>query len=279
MDGTIVGGTTREAAQAYLELLKKTLIRLPIAPEDLELRRQARGVAAGLLHAVDDWIDRSSSGAERAPDVTARALGQDWPETGESMIGLERLNNLQACLLSVIANAVPGDVAETGVWRGGATIFMRAVLSVCAETERRVWVADSFQGLPPPDPVQYPADAGDQHWRCRQLAVPLSQVEANFARYGLLDGQVRFLPGWFRDSLPAAPIDALAVLRLDGDMYESTAVALQALYPKVQPGGYVIVDDYALPGCQQAVDDFRRAHSLSAALEPIDWTGVMWQVG
>jgi O-methyltransferase len=278
-DGTIAGRAICQAGEAYLELLKRTLIRLPMTPEDLELRERARSMPPGLLRAVDEWIDRSRAGAERPPDVAARRSGQDWPETGESMVGLDRLNNLQACVLSAIVNQVPGDVAETGVWRGGATILMRAILSVCGETERRVWVADSFEGLPPPDPDQYPADAGDSHWRYRQLAVPRREVEANFARYGLLDGQVRFLPGWFRDTLASAPIEALAVLRLDGDMYESTIVALRALHAKVQPGGYVVVDDYALPGCRQAVDDFRRAQGISAVLEPIDWTGVMWQVG
>src|ERR1044072_2882529 len=85
--------------------------------------------------------------------------------------------------------------------------------------------------------------------------------------------------GWFSDTLPDAPIERLAVLRLDGDMYSSTWDALTALYAKVSPGGFVIVDDYhAVPGCKQAVDDFRPRHAIDAPLETIDWAGVFWRV-
>src|SRR5207249_3588916 len=116
---------------------------------------------------------------------------------------------------------------------------MRAVLKVHQDPGRVVWAADSFKGLPRPDPIRYPADAGDRHWTHRELAVSLEEVQANFLRYGLLDEGVRFLAGWFRDTLPAAPIHRLAVLRIDGDMYESTLDVLRALYPKVSVGGYV----------------------------------------
>src|SRR5207244_9250758 len=103
------------------------------------------------------------------------------------------------------------------------------------------------------------------------------QVKANFDRYGLLDHQVRFLKGWFRDTLPGAPIEKLAVLRLDGDMYESTMDALTNLYPKLAVGGYLIVDDdgYA-PACRQAVQDYRQAHGIKEKILEIDWTGVYW---
>jgi O-methyltransferase len=178
----------------------------------------------------------------------------------------------------VVANDVPGDVIETGVWRGGAMIFARAVLEAFGDRRRSVWCADSFAGLPPPDARSYPVDAGDVHHTYRQLAVTLDEVRANFARYGLLDERVHFLEGWFRDTLPSAPIEQLAVLRLDGDMYESTIVALDALYSKLSAGGYAIVDDYgAAPACRQATEDFRREHGIDDPLREIDWTGVYWQ--
>jgi O-methyltransferase len=179
----------------------------------------------------------------------------------------------------VIADGVPGDLIETGVWRGGAAIFMRALLKTHADKERIVWVADSFQGLPKPDPARYPADAGDIHHEALSLAVPVEVVRDNFAKYGLLDDRVRFLVGWFEDTLPAAPISRLAVLRLDGDMYQSTMESLTNLYPKVSRGGFVIVDDYGndrLP-CHQAVDDFRRRHAITDAIQQVDWTGVYWR--
>ncbi len=137
-------------------------------------------------------------------DPEKRANGLDWPPLADTMIGLKRLDNLQMCLEGVIKEGVPGDVIETGVWRGGGSIFMKAVLAAYGITDRTVWVADSFAGLPEPDILKYPEDTGDVHHTISLLAVSCSQVKANFEKYGLLDNQVRFLEGWFRDTLPAA---------------------------------------------------------------------------
>ncbi len=211
-------------------------------------------------------------------DPRRRSIGLDWPAVAHSMIGLERLNNLQFCIEKVLADGVPGDLIETGVWRGGATILMRAVLKAHEVTDRKVWVADSFAGLPPPDPAKYPHDQGLTFNQYAYLAVSLEQVQENFRRYGLLDDQVRFLKGWFCDTLPTAPIERLAVLRVDGDLYQSTIEALTNLYPKLAPGGYVIVDDYNdIPACRQAVTDYRDAQGISSPIMQIDWTGIYWR--
>ena len=211
-------------------------------------------------------------------DENLRSIGKDSPSSAHTMIGLKRLDNLQFCIEDVISNGVKGDLIETGVWRGGATILMRAILKVNDVTDRRVWVADSFAGLPPPDPHKYPEDAGDRHHTRKELAVSLEEVRSNFERYGLLDDQVRFLKGWFRDTLPAAPIRQLAVVRLDGDMYESTMEALAVLYPKLVIGGYLIVDDYnAVEGCRKAIHDYRSRNNITDEMIPIDWTGVYWK--
>ena len=211
-------------------------------------------------------------------DPSMRLDGRDWPARAATMIGFKRLDNLQFCIGNVLANGVAGDLIETGVWRGGATIFMRAMLAVHGVTDRRVWVADSFEGLPPPDPERYPADSGDPHHTFSQLAVPLEEVQANFEKFGMLDDRVHFLKGWFHETLADPRIEQLAVLRLDGDMYGSTMEALEALYPKLSVGGYVIIDDYgAVPGCRRAVDDYRAAHAIADPIQPIDWAGVFWQ--
>ena len=155
--------------------------------------------------------------------------------------------------------------------------MMRAVLKAYGDDNRRVWLADSFCGLPRPDP-KYEADAGDELYTFTELAVSVDDVKANFAKYGLLDDQVMFLKGWFSETLPGAPVQKLAVLRLDGDMYESTMTALTSLYHKVSPGGYLIVDDYgAIRGCQEAVMNFRAAHKIKAPIQQIDGQGVFWQ--
>jgi O-methyltransferase len=89
---------------------------------------------------------------------------------------------------------------------------------------------------------------------------------------------VRFLKGWFRDTLPVAPVRRLAILRLDGDLYESTLDALTHLYPKLQQGGYAVIDDYGdVPACKQAVEDYRARHGIAEEIVPIDWNGVLWR--
>ena len=210
-------------------------------------------------------------------DAEKRRVGRDWPVLADTMIGEVRLQNLRSCVEDVLARNVAGDLIETGVWRGGATILMRAILRAHGVTDRTVWVADSFAGCPPPNVEKYPADEGDRWHAYKFLSVPRQDVEQRFAKYGLLDSQVRFLEGWFKDTLPAAPIQSLAVLRIDGDLYESTTDALVHLYPKVTRGGYIIVDDYALSGCRKAVDDFRAQHGIETPIQTIDWTGIFWQ--
>lgn len=267
--------------ELYLDLLAACLTRSVLGQSYVPARQPRRRYRRAIFNLLRRRLEtRGIELLESVPfDAEDRAEGRDWPRDGETMVGLSRLRNLRDCIADVVRSRVPGDLLEAGVWRGGATIFMRAALKAYGDTRRIVWVADSFQGLPRPDPERYPADAGDQHWRWSQfLAVPQTEVEANFRRYGLLDDQVHFLAGWFQDTLPSAPIDRLAVLRLDGDMYESTMVALDALYPKLSPGGYVIVDDYKhVPGCGAAVDDYRAEHGIREPMQDVDWTAVFWQ--
>jgi len=206
-----------------------------------------------------------------------REDGRDWPQLAHTMIGRRRIENLRFCLEDVLQRGVPGDFIETGVWRGGACVFARGIFAAYGETDRTVWVADSFEGLPPPDVTRYPADRGSSFHEFGQLAIDVGTVRATFERYGLLDDQVRFLKGWFKDTLPTAPIEQLAVARLDGDMYESTMDALTSLYPKLSVGGYLIIDDYSIPACSRAVHDYRRAHGIDDPIEVIDWTGVFWK--
>jgi hypothetical protein len=209
-------------------------------------------------------------------DPKARESGKDWPSICYSMVGLKRLDNLQDCVETVLREGIPGDLIETGVWRGGACMLMRSILKVHNVTDRIVWVADSFKGLPSPS---HHADEGFCDLSGNPyLTVSLEEVEANFYRFGLLDEQVKFLPGWFNDTLPTAPIGRLAVLRLDGDMYKSTADVLTALYDKVSPRGFVIVDDYHnWSTCKLAVDEFRALTGIRDPIEEIDGMGVFWR--
>jgi O-methyltransferase len=210
----------------------------------------------------------------RGDETRLRAAGMDWPLQGLTMIGLGRLDDLQRCVETVVADGVRGDVIEAGVWRGGASLLMRATLDTLGD-DRTVWVADSFQGFAPSDA---PADDGSIDLRAFDFpAVSEEEVRESFARLGLEDG-VRFVHGFFEDTLGALAAERWAIVRLDADTYEPTSHALRCLYPGLAVGGYLIVDDYgAFEGCRRAVDEFRREHAIVEALEPVDSTCVRWR--
>ena len=276
----------------YLELLKSALCaslydesawRVVEGPmrASLSRKRPLQYAIGKAKHAALRFLARRSFALVRRVPYRAelREQGLDWPCFGYTMIGRRRLDNLQACAEQVLAEGIPGDFMETGVWRGGATILMRAILRRHAVADRVVWCADSFEGLPAPGEIDREltalADFSDRDY----LAVSERQVSENFARFGLLDSQVRFLKGWFKDTLPAAPVKRLALLRLDGDLYESTMDALTHLYPKLSPGGFVIVDDYnSWAGCRQAVTAYREAHDIRAQIHAIDAHACYWRV-
>jgi len=211
--------------------------------------------------------------------------GENLPKAGRyrgspraySLLTHPSFDNIRFTMEDVLARGVQGDFIEAGAWRGGATIFMRAVLKVHGVTDRKVFVADSFEGFPKPDP-DLPIDSGFTHKGVEDMIAPFDQVRQAFDRYGLLDDQVVFLKGWFKDTLPVAPIQQLAVLRIDADMYEGTRDALVHLYPKLSPGGYVIIDDYGvLTPTRQAVDDYRRDHGVTTELSGAGWGAVFWR--
>jgi O-methyltransferase len=260
--------------ELYLDLLKQTLTRTGF--QSAELREiRPRGRTAPAWNALQKVAARRGYRIMYPAEASWTEGGRGWPAEAETMIGRARLDNVQHCVETVIADGIPGDLIETGVWRGGATIFMRGVLAAHGVTDRIVWCADSFAGLPAPT---LPQDAGLDLHEHDVLAVSLDQVKHNFERYRLLDDQVQFLEGWFKDTLPAAPIDQLAVARLDGDLYESTWDAITVLYPKLSSGGFLIVDDYGdIPACAQAIEDYRTQNGIDAPIEKIDFTGVFWR--
>jgi O-methyltransferase len=273
--------TPRSSSELYLDLLKRVLTRYNFASPYAEIRPwdtlwarllqrlfQAPLQAWGLAIVRRTTVDPESRWEGRTPG----------PPECETQLSLRSLNNLQYCATEALKRGIRGDFIEAGVWRGGATILMAGVLEANGDRDRVVWVADSFRGVPRPDPTRYPADAGDTLFKDRILAVPMEEVQANFVKYNLMSDRIRLLPGWFRDSLPHAPIRELALIRLDGDLYESTYESLRWLYPKLTTGGYLIVDDYGcMQSCRQAVDDFRRQAGIREPLREVDWTGVYWR--
>lgn len=252
--------STVAVTELYLDLLKKSLTNTLFEGEPVRGEEED-------LHFVKSFVQHYMNGS------------------AVSMLPMVRLDNLQSCIVGAIEQGIPGDLIETGVWRGGATIFMRAVLKAYNVIDRIVWVADSFEGLPEPDAEKFPNEAKSyrgpvMRTTYRHFAVGLEEVKRNFQTYGVLDDQVRFLKGWFKDTLPFAPIGSLAVMRLDGDYYESTRDALNNLYDRLSIGGYAIIDDYGEDSwtyCRRAVDDFRRERGIEDPLIQVDPKCYYWQ--
>jgi hypothetical protein len=240
-----------DPAELYLDLLKRTLTGMVY--EDPPIPGQ-------------HWLTHPGYREE------IRRAGHDWPQHAPCMIGSVRLENVWYCVSKVLKDGIPGDLAEAGAWRGGVTIWMRALLKLAGVTDRDVWVIDSFAGLPP----ETMTSEGWDNPLMKALAVPLAEVQHNFELYGMLDDQVRFLPGWFADTLPSFPAE-LAVLRLDGDLYESQLTVLDCLYPRLSPGGYVIIDDTHLDGCARAVLEYREKCQITEQILPAGPYASYWR--
>lgn len=264
-----------ELSDRYLDLLEQTLTHTAYARLD-----RGHTPANPVGRRIARSLERRGFVAlrHRGDDADARQNGRDWPVFAYTMSGVERLRNTRWCVEQALADRVPGDLVEAGTWRGGSAMMMRGVLTARGDSRRRLYVADTFAGLPAPDAGRYPHDRGLRLHREPRLAVSVDEVRGGFERLGLLDERVVFLEGLFADTLPAVADRTWAVIRLDGDLYESTLDALTYLWPGLAIGGFVIVDDYgAIEGCRRAVDDFRARHGVSTPLEQIDWTGVWWR--
>jgi hypothetical protein len=266
---------TTAPADRYLDVMEKILTGMLIEDPPIVTDSFRTFYRSMVLEITGNANPSDAEIARYNPDW--RAIGWDWPTFAFTMIGLKRLQNFRALIETAIEEGIQGDIVETGVWRGGASIMAKAVIETRGDKSRRVVLADSFEGLPPPDLAAFPQDAGSTLHQETPLAVTLEQVRKNFERFSLLDERVVFLKGWFRDTMPAAPVDRIAVLRLDGDMYESTILPLRYLYDKVSPGGFVIVDDYWLGPCKAAIHDFLAERGIGPEVIPIDGMGVYFR--
>lgn len=275
-----VSAAADRALEAYFELLKRSLINEPGIDQELRLNHALACGREGRL--PDPLVLRDIRHVEAeayAKAIERRRTGHlwvegtrgDWPFTA---IGRVRLDHLQACMDELRREGIAGDFLEAGVWRGGACMFMRAWAKMYDE-QRLVWAADSFEGLPP---STHAADQGFELSAISELAIDLEHVKENFRLFDLLDEGVRFLPGWFSETLATAPVDRLALLRIDADMYESTMDVLRHLYPKLQSGGWLIVDDYGVfPPCRHAVEAYRLRHGITEPIEAVDYTCIAWR--
>ena len=197
-----------------------------------------------------------------------------------SMTGYARLASVHDLALEVEAGKIPGAFVECGVWKGGS-IGLMALVAKDSGSYRKIVLFDSFEGLPQPTEADGPEAKryaeGKAEGRLEaidQCVGPLETVqELFFVKLGFPREQIDIRKGWFQDTVPGSgdSIGPIAILRLDGDWYDSTRVCLEGLYDKVVPGGYVVLDDYGYwEGCRKATDEFFAKRNLELDLIRID---------
>ncbi|MBX9587297.1 MAG: TylF/MycF family methyltransferase [Gammaproteobacteria bacterium] len=208
-----------------------------------------------------------------------RVFQHVWHGRALSMCTITRLDSMFQFIFNTINNKVDGDIIECGVWRGGCAIYMQAILYILGRLDKKLFLADSYCGLPIPDTeldkeMYYNSNVEDVN----RLFISEETVRDNFTRYNLLFDNVIFLKGWFKDTLPTDKIKSLSILRIDCDFYESTLTTLEQLYPKLSIGGYVVLDDYRLDICDEkkATDYYRKIHNIKEKIVHIDWQSSYW---
>jgi hypothetical protein len=180
--------------------------------------------------------------------------------------------------------AIPGDIVECGVWRGGMVMAMLRTLVECGDTEREAYLYDTFAGMSPPtarDRTFKGASAASLMSRSDPkdpnsvwCAASLQDVRNNVATVGYDPARIHFVEGKIEETLPGTIPERIAVLRLDTDWYSSTKHELIHLYPRLSSGGVLIIDDYGhWKGAREAVDEYVAEHGLKIMLGRTDYTG------
>jgi hypothetical protein len=215
-------------------------------------------------------FDRLGEGTEFADYNALRfynAERADWnlPREGLPLTLLTKgqLDLIEDLLIGIEARGVAGDCIEAGVWRGGAVITIRATLDALGMTEKQLIAADSFEGIPPSTRFRHdPVDLWTDRW-----IASLDEVKANVAAAGMQDGRIEFLQGFFADTLPGLTGRRFSFIRLDSDSHDSVMDSLDCLYPLLNPGGVIVVDDWHLFGCRLAIDNYRKHHHITDPIE------------
>lgn len=238
---------------AYLDMTKRALTNFLLA----ELPHQFMPrVEWDLFYRMRDSQNNPPQGRRHGDGITTLALGS--------------LDLVQHAIVEIIDTNVPGDLLEAGVWRGGLAILMAATLRAYGQRGQRIlYAADSYAGIPIVD-----HDQGVNQWTER-YDVSRDEVENNFLRYGLLDEGVVFLEGLFNETLREGLPERLSLIHADGDAYDSTMDVLRAAYPRLSVGGYVIIDDFHLPGCRDAVIEYRKERNITEPILPVPHDYVM----
>nr|CRH05955.1 putative Macrocin-O-methyltransferase [Candidatus Magnetococcus massalia] len=184
-----------------------------------------------------------------------------------------RLRALYDALHTIEAQKVKGDVVECGTARGGSAALMGLTLTSLG-SERSLWLYDSFEGIPAP--TQNDPDLEIAQHYAGDFQGELDQVQALFSQLKI-EGRTEFVKGLFDETLPAAQVEQIALLHIDGDWYDSIMITLESLYDRVSIGGVIQLDDYGYwEGARKAVHDFMDRYGLDDPLVVVDYEGRQW---
>lgn len=222
--------------------------------------------------------------AVRFPDALPWQLQIMESVQAVTMTSPERIFALITAVVYVCENGIGGDFVECGVWKGGSSAAIAKTLAHLKVTDRTLWMYDTFDGMSQPTEadVDFLGQTADQLLDRQDIAEstsvwcrsPLGEVKATMRATGYPMDQINFVQGRVEETLPRRSPERLALLRLDTDWYESTKCELEILFPKMSPGGVLIIDDYGhWQGCRKAVDEYFAQQGVSMLLNRIDYTG------
>lgn len=218
------------------------------------------------------------------PDATSEQIEIVASVRDLTMTSPERVLALCNAVEYVLQSGISGDLVECGVWRGGSMAAAAKTLVNNGATDRSLWMYDTYDGMSEPteqdvdlrgqmaEDLMNEQDRNDSTsvWCCS----PFEQVKTTMAQTGYPDERVKFVEGKVEDTLPVTAPDKIALLRLDTDWYESTRCELEYLFPRLVPGGVLIIDDYGhWEGCRRAVDEYFQQNKICMLLNRIDYTG------
>ena len=204
-----------------------------------------------------------------------------------TMVSYQRLSNVYVLAELAEKNKIDGAFVECGVWKGGCSAVM-AFVAEKAKSNRKVWLFDSFEGLPEPTKEDgnmakdYANNkAGGKLKTINECVSSLEDVKEVFFKILKINPQnIVIKKGWFQNTLPVAKneIGPISILRLDGDWYDSTKCCLDNLYDNVIISGYIIIDDYGhWEGTRRALDEFLKERKIKINLIKVDYTGVYFK--
>jgi len=225
-------------------------------------------------------------GSFRYLSSNIKQVGLFWKVKPYTLVSFERLYNVHMLSRLIEENSMKGAFVECGVWKGGCVAIMAHVAKK-AGSNRKIWLFDSFEGLPEPtkkDGIEAKIFASKKDSgklkSIKKVVASISDVNEILSKLKIDRKNIVIRKGWFQDTLPKAKKDigAISILRLDADWYESTKICLEKLYGLIIPKGYIIIDDYySWGGCRKAVDEFIAKNNLQIKIRRIDRCAAYFQ--